>query len=172
MRKVEVIQYQEKWKANFLNVEEELRRIFPDPTIIFHHIGSTSVEGLTAKPIIDFLIEVPSLKLIDQQEAALETICFIAKGENGIKNRRFFYRNVKGARESHLHFFESGDSNLTRHLAFRDYLRNHSEEAKAYGEIKVNLARKFPNDMDSYIEGKDQFVKALERRALQWLENY
>lgn len=85
--------------------------------------------------------------------------------------RRFFQKGGN-QRTHHVHVFEQGDSNVTRHLAFRDYLCSHSEVRKEYGNLKHRLAMQFPNDFDSYIEGKSQFVSEIEKKAMKWCESH
>ena len=168
MRDVNVVPHQGDWKTKFEKEKRSLSNLLPDATI--HHIGSTSVPGLAAKPIIDILIEVPGLESIDDRIKEFNQLDFVGKGENGIPNRRFFYKGEGNDRAVHLHIFPYGIQHVIRHLAFRDYLREHDGEARRYGELKSSLAKKFPHDIEGYIHGKDQFVKDLERKALNWYE--
>ncbi|MFC7783459.1 GrpB family protein [Rossellomorea sp. GCM10028870] len=166
MRDVKVVPHQSDWKEKFETEKRSLEKILPDSTI--HHIGSTSVPGLAAKPIIDILIEVPDLESIDDRKEEFSQLDFVGKGENGIPNRRYFYKGEGNERAVHLHIFPYGIDHVIRHLAFRDYLREHETEARQYGELKSRLAKKFPHDMEGYIQGKDQFVKDLEKMAVNW----
>ncbi|NMH68742.1 GrpB family protein [Bacillus sp. RO3] len=170
MRDVKVVPHQADWKEKFLKEKRTLSKLLPDAAI--HHIGSTSVPGLAAKPIIDILIEVPELRSVDEQGEAFSQLDFVGKGENGISNRRYFYKGEGNERAVHLHIFPFGIDHVIRHLAFRDYVREHDGEARQYGELKISLAKKFPHDMESYIQGKDQFVKDMERKALKWYEKH
>nr|WP_276310232.1 GrpB family protein [Bacillus salacetis] len=132
-------------------------------------MGSTSVEGLAAKPTIDFLVELPDIQLADERTPALEDLGYTAKGENGIKDRRYFqYENGKGERLYHVHIYGSNSGEIERHLIFRDYLRTFKGEAERYGRLKSELAARFPTDINAYIQGKDEFVKELEKRAVKW----
>ncbi len=169
MRKVEVVPYTEEWQECFNKERNRLREILDDSGAVIHHIGSTSIRGLAAKPIVDIVIEVLSLKNIDQNLEAFEQNGYVAKGENGIPNRRYFYREERpNVRVAHIHIFEKGDPEVFRHVAFRDYLNAHEEEAKRYGDLKIELSKQYPYDIESYINGKAQLVKELERRALAW----
>ncbi len=167
MRKVKVLPYKVEWKERFISEKADLKKVLPKDSII-HHIGSTSVEGLAAKPIIDILVEVHSLKEVDGISSSFLTLGFIGKGENGIPNRRYFYKDESGQRTVHLHIFTKGSYEVTRHIAFRDFLRSHKTEAEKYGELKLKLSKQYPSDMESYIQGKDEFVKELEKRAVNW----
>lgn len=88
-------------------------------------------------------------------------------GEYGIPGRRFF-RKGADRRTHHVHVFEEGNPEIDRHLAFRDYLRNHAEVRNAYGALKRQLAQAFPYDIESYIRGKAPFIAAVEQEALAW----
>lgn len=168
-RRVEVTPYQEEWKQLFENENECLKNIFHSINVDIHHIGSTSVPGLSAKPIIDILLSADKLAYIDQATAQIVTAGYEAKGENGIPGRRYFQKSDKnGIRKVHLHAFEKDSHELHRHLVFRDYLIEHPEEAKKYAAIKEKAAKKYEYDIESYIAEKSPLVKELEQKALQW----
>lgn len=168
-RKVEVVPYLFEWKDLFKNEQAHLRHIFSQGEIKIHHIGSTSVPGLSAKPIIDILIEVESLAVIDSAMPALEKAGYQAKGENGIPGRRYFKKNNEnGIRLFHVHAFAKGSPEIYRHLVFRDYLQAHPDEARKYGSIKERAAAGNPNDIGSYIHEKTPVIKELENRATEW----
>ncbi|MFE8702589.1 GrpB family protein [Cytobacillus sp. FJAT-54145] len=169
-KKVEVLPYNKDWKNAFNNEHVELLKIFGDK-VIFHHIGSTSIEGLCAKPIIDILAEAEELEIYEQHTHQLEQKGYIAKGEFGIPGRRYFSKPKNGEIEDlpvHLHAFQKGSHEITRHLLFRDYLRAHPELAKQYGQVKQEAAKKFPTDIQSYMKEKDSIIKEFERKALIW----
>ncbi|MFG6117146.1 GrpB family protein [Halobacillus sp. MO56] len=167
MRKVEVVDYNKRWPEEFKKEAESLQDIMGSMLMYIHHIGSTSVAGLSAKPVIDIMPVVKKIEQVDQFNEAMEAIGYEAKGELGIPGRRYF-RKGGDDRTHHVHVFQEGSPDIERHLAFRDYLRVHPEEAKAYGQLKTELARKFPNDIEAYMDGKDPFIKDRERRALVW----
>ena len=123
-----------------------------------HHIGSTSVEELAAKPIIDIMMEVVSLDEIDQNRDRFEAAGYVVMGEFVIPGRRYYRKGVK-KRTHQIHLFESGDPNLVRHLAFRDYLREFPEIRKEYGDLKIRIASECDNDIERYCDGKDDFIK-------------
>jgi len=146
-----------------------LRRCLGDNAMAIHHIGSTAVPGLCAKPIIDLLVEVASLDDVDVRNAEMARAGYEAMGEFGIAGRRYFRkRDRAGVRSHHVHAFACGSSDVTRHLAFRDYLKAHPADARRYGDLKRALASVHHDDIDAYMDGKDALVKALERAALAW----
>lgn len=169
VRRVRVVPYDPAWPGAFeveaARISEALAGLAPR----IHHIGSTAVPGLAAKPIVDLLLEVDDLGALEEHRRHLEGLGYEVMGEFGIPGRRFF-RRVDGAgeRTHHVHAFVPGDPGVVRHLAFRDYLRAHADAAREYGELKVKLARGHPNDIEAYMEGKDAFVKEYETKALAW----
>ncbi len=169
LRKVEVEPYQEKWPRMFLEEAEKLREIFTGEILEIHHIGSTSVPGLQAKPIIDIMPVVKDISNVDSFNEEMKHIGYTPKGENGIPMRRYFEKGGD-QRSHHVHFYEEGSREIKRHLAFRDYLRTHPYEKQQYGEVKQRLAQQFPYDIAAYIQGKEQLVGEIERKALIWLD--
>ncbi|MFO0685565.1 MAG: GrpB family protein [Sandaracinus sp.] len=132
-----------------------------------HPIGSTSIPGIRAKPILDLLPVAPRLEALDEAAAALEAAGYVAWGEYGLPGRRFFTRDEDGRRVAHLHCYAEGSPEITRHLAFRDYLRAHPDVARAYDEEKQRAVRA-KSDSLGYHEEKSAFVKRLEGEALAW----
>ena len=99
----------------------------------------------------------------------MESRGYEGKGEYGIPGRRYFRKdNREGVRTHHVHAFEAGSAEAERHLAFRDYMLAHPSEAQRYSELKRRLAEEHPQSMDGYIDGKDGFIKEIDRRAARW----
>lgn len=162
---VEVVPYDPAWPAHFERERHALFEALPAVIGAVHHIGSTSVEGLAAKPIIDMLMEVRSLRELDATAESLAALGYEALGEYGIAGRRYFRKG--GMRRTHqIHAFATGDENILRHLAFRDYLISNPDVRVRYAELKIGLAASCNNDIDTYCAGKDAFVKHHEQRAL------
>jgi GrpB-like predicted nucleotidyltransferase (UPF0157 family) len=167
-RKVDVLPYSRSWPISFEKEKKLLAEVFGS-TAVIRHIGSTSIPGMSAKPIIDILAEADSIALFEQAADRLKEWGYIAKGENGIPGRRYFVRFTgAGERLVHLHCYPKGHREIGRHLLFRDYLREHPEEADLYSRTKLEAARKYPYDIESYIKEKDPVVKLLDGRALDW----
>jgi GrpB-like predicted nucleotidyltransferase (UPF0157 family) len=170
LRKVEVVPYDSVWPELFEKEAVLLRKTLGDVAKKIHHIGSTAVPGLAAKPIIDILIEVSSLQSLDALNSEMKAIGYEPLGEFGIPRRRYFPKG--GSDRTHqIHAFPAGDSHVTRHLAFRDYLRANPETAKEYEELKITVAKNCDNDLGKYCDGKDEYVKKIEARALQTYGN-
>jgi GrpB-like predicted nucleotidyltransferase (UPF0157 family) len=167
VRRVEVTPYQESWASGYKKEAARLKAIFGEEIIAIHHIGSTSVKGMKAKPIIDLLPVVRSIDRVDMYNEKMIQIGYTPKGENGIAKRRYFQKGGD-KRTHHVHMYEEGKFEIDRHLAFRNYLRSHPAAAKEYGDLKEELALRFPFDIKSYIKGKEQKGKEIEKQALAY----
>ncbi|EDP69093.1 hypothetical protein CAT7_06216 [Carnobacterium sp. AT7] len=166
--KIKVVEYREEWSKLFQVESKKIQDIFGKELIAIHHIGSTSVPHLNAKPIIDIMPIVKKIEHVDSFNIQMSKIGYEPLGEYGIEGRRFF-RKGGDQRTHHIHVFQNTNKNdMERHLAVRDYLRTHYEARRDYGNLKRELAIKFPNNINSYSDGKDEFVKNLERKALLW----
>lgn len=165
---VVVVPYDYRWPEMFYQEAGRIGNILAANLIQIFHIGSTAVPGLNAKPIIDIMPVVYDLSAVDEKQAAFETLEYEFMGEFGIPGRRYMRKG--GAKRTHqVHLFKYNDiGNILRHLAFRDYLRTSASACAAYAEIKTKLAAKFPDDIESYNDGKDEFVKTTEQKATQW----
>jgi GrpB-like predicted nucleotidyltransferase (UPF0157 family) len=166
-RTIEVVPYDPFWEVLFEQESSRIKDVIAEGLVDVHHIGSTSVPGLSAKPIIDMMPEVLNLDVLDDFNLAMEGLGYIVMGEFGIPGRRFYMKGLID-RTHHVHAFERGSEGLNRHLAVRDFLRDHFDEAAAYADLKMKLAAQFPHDNDGYCDGKHDFVQQLERRALRW----
>lgn len=166
--KVKVTSYDAQWIVQFKKEAKKIQAILGDELIAIHHFGSTSVPGIQAKPIIDMMPVVRDIEKMDAFNEQMIDLGFEPFGEYGIRGRRYF-RKGKDNRTHHVHMFQFDNAwEIDRHLAVRDYLRTHSEEAQAYGELKLKLAKQNPKDIEAYMSGKDAFVKELEEKAMHW----
>lgn len=152
---ITVAAYDPLWVKKY---EEEvllIKEILADNCIATYHIGSTSVPGLTAKPIIDIMAAVRSLEKVDDVAEAFSKIGYEYLGEFGISGRRYL-RKGGDERTHQIHIFQTNDwNNIGRHLAFRNYMRTHEKERTEYAKLKIELAQKFPYDIDGYCDGKE-----------------
>lgn len=164
---IEVVPYDPQWPQQFEEESLRIKPIFTDNIVAIHHIGSTAVPGLSAKPTIDIILEVKNIMLVDQCNESMAKLGYEAWGEYGIPGRRFF---VKGEekRTHHVHAFQTGSPEIARHLYFRDYLRTHPQEANEYADFKIKLAHQFANNRRAYVENKRTFVKRLEQKAVTY----
>ncbi len=169
MSHVVVVPHNPGWREAFEAEAKSVAAALGENVLAIHHIGSTAIPDIYAKPILDMLIEVNDITALDVQRVAMESLGYEVMGEFGIPGRRYFRKdNQEGIRTHHVHSFEAGSAQVARHLAFRDYLIAHPEEAQAYSELKGKLAQEYPQNMDGYIDGKDGFIKEIDQRAAQW----
>jgi GrpB-like predicted nucleotidyltransferase (UPF0157 family) len=167
--KIVIVPYDPLWVPAFETASGEIAAALQDNLDEIHHIGSTAIPGMPAKPIIDMLAVVADLTALDQNAAEMQSLGYEVMGEFGIAGRRYFRRdNALGQRTHHVHAFPSGSPHIHRHLAFRDFLRAHPALAEQYVAVKRRSAEAHPNDMNADNEGKDSFVKEIEKRALAW----
>ena len=166
-RKVKVVPYDVRWTEAFCDEAGVLKSVLGNSVIKIHHIGSTSIPGAEAKPIIDIMAEVSDINLVDSLNGKFETIGYIPRREFGISGRRFFTKDINGERSHHVHIYQVGHPEIFRHLAFRDYLRLHPEQLAVYCALKNDLARRYPRDIEAYTDGKTQFIHEIDRKAAE-----
>ena len=131
-RKIEVVDYNPEWEKQFKEEAKKIKAILGKNCVEIHHIGSTSVKGLKAKPVIDIMPVVKDISLVDGQNAQFEALGYECMGEFGIPGRRF-YRKGGDNRTHHIHIFQKDNTaQIQRHLAVRDYLRSNKEKAEEY----------------------------------------
>ena len=169
-RKIEVVDYRPEWDTMFKVESKKIKKILGKNCVGVYHIGSTLVKGLPAKPIIDIMPVVKDISLVDAHNGEFEALGYECRGEFGIPGRRFFAKGGDN-RTHHIHIFEqSNQTDIQRHIAVRDYLNAHSDTAAEYAALKKKLAAEFPFDNDGYCDGKDEYMKSLEEKALHWQE--
>jgi GrpB-like predicted nucleotidyltransferase (UPF0157 family) len=169
MRKVEVVPHDPKWQEMFKVESNRVREALGENVVAVHHIGSTAIPCIYAKPIIDLLVEVKDITKVDGQDTSMESLGYEVMGEFGISGRRYFRKdNQEGIRTHQIHIFTVGSDQVKRHLAFRDYMIAHPEDAQNYSELKRSLARKYPTNIDGYMDGKDEFIRDIDKKATQW----
>lgn len=160
MPEVIVIQpYDARWPEDFEIIRARLAAALGDTALRIEHVGSTSVPGLAAKPVIDLDIVIARETDLPRAISKLQVIGYRYEGEKGIPGRHAFGAPA-GLPVHHLYVCALGNRELKRHLAFRDYLRANPLEAEKYAELKYNLARQFGSDRDGYSEAKTTFVEA------------
>jgi GrpB-like predicted nucleotidyltransferase (UPF0157 family) len=166
---IQVVPHDPAWRGQFENEAERIAAALGENVVRLHHIGSTAIPGIWAKPIIDMLLEVRQIARLDDRRSALEALGYEGLGEFGIPGRRYFRKNdAAGVRTHQIHAFAAGSPQVERHLAFRDYMIAHHTAAQAYSALKQKLALAHPHDLAAYMEGKDAFIKEHEAKALAW----
>ncbi len=164
MRGVKIVPYDKSYPEKYLIESQKVREVLGDNCIAIHHIGSTAVEGLMSKDVIDILPVVRDINIVDKYNKAMEKLGYTPRGEDGIPFRRYF-RKGPDVRTHHVHVFQTGNPEIIRHIRFRDWIMNHQEDRKAYENLKRNLAAQFPNDISAYTEGKNEFIAMIDKKA-------
>lgn len=160
--------YSADWPREFEREAQRLKSLLGGELRAVHHIGSTSVPGLSAKPIVDLLPVAGDIGRIDEQTSRLEQAGYKAWGEYGIAGRRFFTKDRGGYRTHNIHVFEEGDAQIERHLAFCAYLRADDPMRDQYAALKRDVYARHPDDIAAYSAGKDAWIKRVEPLAVAW----
>lgn len=149
--------HSEQWRQLFAEEAARIRAAIGEVAALIEHIGSTSISGIAAKPIIDIAVGIENSADGERCVAPLENVGYKYRGEHGIAGRFYF---VKGEpRTHHLHMVLTNGDSWRSHLMFRDYLRAHPAIAKEYEDLKLALAREYVNDRDAYQQGKSDFIE-------------
>jgi GrpB-like predicted nucleotidyltransferase (UPF0157 family) len=160
---VRLVPYTKEWERLFQAERPRLRAAAGKYVLDIQHVGSTSIPGMVAKPIIDIAIAVESFEEAAVCIKPIEQLGYEYKGENGIPRRHFFAKG--NPRTHHVHINEIGGRNWKDLILFRDYLVQHAEIAKEYAELKLELARRYPTDRQSYLDGKAPFIERVLQLA-------
>jgi GrpB-like predicted nucleotidyltransferase (UPF0157 family) len=160
--------YSADWPVQFQQEAKRLYELLKEDILVIHHVGSTAIPGLAAKPIIDLLPIVSDIVAIETKTPQLEAAGYKAWGEAGIPGRRYFTKDTSGYRTHNIHIFEQDNPEVERHLAFCAYLRAHEQICKEYEMLKQKVYAEHPDDIMAYNAGKDAWIKALEPVAIAW----
>ena len=162
MRTIAVVDYDPDWPKAFERVRSRVWPVVSDVAVAMEHVGSTSVPGLAAKPIIDISVVVRGNSDVPLSIQRLATLGYVHRGNLGIEGREAF-ESPDLLPVHNLYLCPRDSPGLANHLAVRDYLRMHPDAATEYGELKKRLAMKFPYDIDSYIDGKTDMLLRILR---------
>ncbi len=167
-REVILVSHKPEWLDLARQEAERIKKALSVEVIAVHHVGSTAIPGIKAKPILDFVLVVKDLDSLDRKTHEMESMGYTARGEQGIPGRRFFSKDTDGKRSHHVHAFQKNNSEIERHLVFRDYLLTHRQDAKEYENLKEELAARFPHRSGDYTEGKSGFIQDTVVKARRW----
>ena len=155
-----VVPYDPRWPGLFEEAASQLRALLGSTILDVHHVGSTAVPGLCAKPILDILVSVRDFDVARQLVPRLAELGYEFRPDEEIPDRHYFRRPPGGEiRMYHLSLAESDSRYHRLTIGFRDALRRDPQLAAAYARLKLDLAKRFPLDRPAYIEGKSQFVR-------------
>ena len=165
-RKVFVLPYDVAWQSAFEKIKGEIKESIGDLIIGIEHVGSTSVEGMSAKPCIDIDVIIKDYTAFAPVVESLRGIGYIHEGDLGIKDREAFkYTDKPHLMMHHLYVCPQYSKELHRHTTFRNFLRSNPEAVRKYSLIKEKAAELFPNDIDRYIEYKSPCIEELYKEC-------
>ena len=160
--KVIVLPYDRAWKSAFEEIKTEIEGAVGDLIVGIEHVGSTSVEGLSAKPCIDLDVVIKDYSVFGAVVTELAKIGYVHEGDLGIKDREAFkYSDKPHLMTHHLYVCPQDSEELRRHVTFRDFLRGNAEAARKYSTVKETAAKLFPDNIDKYIEYKSPCIEEL-----------
>ena len=165
-KRVQVLPYSEQWAAEFLRLREHLAAALGAAALRIEHVGSTSVEGLAAKPILDVDVVIKDAAAFTGVKRLLEQAGYRHEGDLGIVGREAFrYDDPRGFMAHHLYVCAQDAAELHRHLTFRNYLRAHPRERDGYAAVKLSAAARFPEDIDGYMAAKAPCITEIYKKC-------
>lgn len=166
--KVDLVPHDPQWAGAAAAESRALAAAIGPCLLTVHHIGSTAIPGIHAKPVLDLLPVVSDLAALDARRGEVEALGYEWWGEFGLPGRRYCSKTnaESGRRLVHLHCYMNGSPEIVRHLAFRDYLSEHPDVAQAYDREKARCRSLHPDDSHAYADCKDDWIKAVEADAL------
>ena len=165
-KQVVVVPYDAAWKYAFEEIKTEIEAEIGDLILGIEHVGSTSVEGMFAKPCIDMDVIIKDYSVFDEVVSKLGAIGYIHEGDLGIKDREAFkYADKPHLMTHHLYVCPRDSEELHRHIVFRDFLRKNPEAVKKYSRVKETAAQLFPDSIDQYIEYKSPCIEELYKEC-------
>lgn len=164
---VRIVDYDPAWPEMAVAEMARIEAGLGDLAVRVDHVGSTAVPGMAAKPIVDLQLAVAEIRPTEPFARPLEGLGYLFAPDPDSPDLHFFGKPAERPRTFHLHVCVAGSNHERRHLALRDHLRAHPDEALRYAEVKRELVARRPGDRLAYIEGKAGYVAALEQRALK-----
>jgi GrpB-like predicted nucleotidyltransferase (UPF0157 family) len=158
---IQVVQYDPSWPSQFEAEAQKIKKALGDNCMTIHHVGSTSIIGIHAKPIIDMIPVVKDILEVDKHNDDMQALGYTSRGENGMPFRRFFQR--KTGIHANVHVFEVNDPEIERNLVFRDHMNKNPTDREAYGNLKIQLSTQV-NDITKYVLAKDPFIQNIYRK--------
>jgi len=155
---IEIAPYNLNWPKQFELEAAKIKEALSDNCIEIHHIGSTSVPGLAAKPIIDILPVVKDIRIVEEVESAMQALGYEGGKELFLIPKRRMFSKSADIRTHNVHIFEKDSPEIDCHLKFRNWLRENQEDKALYAQLKQDLAKKFPDNMLQYYSAKEEFI--------------
>lgn len=160
---IQVVPYNAAWPSQFQMASQQIQQALGDNCLTIHHVGSTAVPGLWAKPIIDMIPVVKDIYVVKESNAAMEKLGYTVKGEYGMLFRRYFQR-VTPFPACNVHVYEQGSGEVERLVLFRDFLIQHADYRQQYADLKKKLSEEI-NDITQYTLAKDALIKEIDNQT-------
>lgn len=173
-REMVVVPYNDIWSELYEKEKNILLYILGNLIVDIQHFGSTSIKGLSAKPIIDIMIVVNDINQVDEYDHVMESYGYSVRGENGIEGRRYFVKlspDNSGNHTHHLHIYQKGNQHITDELMFRDYLHIDNEAFKEYERMKIEASLKFRYSPRGYTDAKNNCIMSIMNKANSYYKN-
>jgi len=171
-RKYFLESYNPEWVKKFEQIKSFLQTVFKDKAVAIEHVGSTSIPGMKAKPLIDVLVTVDTMEDFTEQKTAMISAGY-EWGENYISpNTLIFYKMATdGSKLENIHVCEITAPKVKQFIVMRDFFRTFPEKAKAYSDLKEKNHELFPDDYPAYRAAKSDFLQQMEQEAYKWKES-
>lgn len=164
---VELYAHSEEWSLLFEKEKLIIYNCVKEYVVDIQHVGSTSIGGMYAKPIIDIVVAIEhfddGFRLIDD----IESLGYHFKGSLGKSNRFFFWKGTETKNTHNLHIVQYGDKNWDNLILFRDFINNHPDYRDKYCRLKLDLANKYKDDRVAYTSSKTKFILDVIQLAKQ-----
>ncbi len=168
-RKYLFTEYDPNWKVQFSSIKKFVSEVFGNKALAIEHVGSTSVEGMKAKPLIDVLVVVEKIELFQDQKDAMIKAGYEWRENYLAPNTLIFFKlGPDGEKLENIHVCEKGSAKERQFIVIRDYLRTHPEKVKEYSDLKERNVSLYPNDYPAYRDAKAPYLKQLEQEAYEW----
>ena len=160
--------YDSEWINKFQQIKTNLEKIFGSKAVDIQHVGSTSVPGMKAKPLIDILVIAKQWEDFEKEKSEMIKLGYQLRLNVLTPDSLLFEKVLDNHKIENVHVFKQGAEKIKEFLDIRDYLRIHPEMAEIYGNLKKELLAKYPDDYFAYREGKQDFLGELKRLAHEW----
>lgn len=166
---VAVVPHDSRWQEEARQCMDALKKILGNDAAGMEHVGSTAIPGICAKPIVDIAVAVGDLQDMLKHNEALEEQGFYYRGQDHEGQLLYVCGDLeKDIRTHHIHVVLTESQAWKNYRNFRDYMNSHPEEAKAYAQLKQDLAAKYAEDRKAYTAGKQEFIDDVLRKAEEW----
>lgn len=157
---VKLEEYNSNWKEMYKEEEKRLKELLKDNIVEIMHVGSTSIEGLPAKPVIDIMITVKRLSDVEKFKHLFTTeLGYDLRDDGGVKDEYLVRKGNEDDRTHFIHIIEENSERYENFIYFKNYLESHPEKITEYRNLKEELSKKYSDDRKSYTASKNDFIQ-------------